>query len=405
MRIAVWHNLPGGGGKRALYDQVRGLVARGHTLEVWCPPTADRSYLPLSNYALEHVVPLQWYTPTSAASRLHPAYWNMAAKIKAMDEHCRICAREMAQRGFDLLLGASCYIFTTTAIGSLAPFPSVLYLQEPNRAMYEATPQLIWAAPKLPGPAWAPAHLRALLADNARVLMMRDKVRAEIDNAAAYDRILVNSYFSRESVLRSYGLDAQVCYLGVDMDHFSDRRLPRESFVIGVGAITPRKNIEFLIGALGLMEQPPAFVWVGNSADTGYLQALQSLAAEHQVKFRVEVNVSDAALVDLLSRAAAMVYAPRLEPFGYAPLEANAAGCPVVTVLEGGMRETVIDGVNGLVTAPEPGAFAGALTALLHDAELARRLGRQARRYVEEHWTLAAAIDRLEQHLRAVAAQ
>jgi hypothetical protein len=31
MKIAVWHNLGSGGGKRALYDHVVGLLARGHT--------------------------------------------------------------------------------------------------------------------------------------------------------------------------------------------------------------------------------------------------------------------------------------------------------------------------------------------------------------------------------------
>jgi len=35
MKIAVWHNLPSGGGKRALYHHVRGLVERGHRVESW----------------------------------------------------------------------------------------------------------------------------------------------------------------------------------------------------------------------------------------------------------------------------------------------------------------------------------------------------------------------------------
>ena len=39
---------------------------------------------------------------------------------------------------------------------------------------------------------------------------------------------------------------------------------------------------------------------------------------------------------------AAMLYAPRLEPFGLAPLEANACGLPVIAVPEGGVRETVV---------------------------------------------------------------
>jgi len=60
LRIAVWHNLPTGGGKRALYCHVRGLVERGHTVEAWCPPTADQAHLPLSALIPEHIVPLHW---------------------------------------------------------------------------------------------------------------------------------------------------------------------------------------------------------------------------------------------------------------------------------------------------------------------------------------------------------
>ena len=38
----------------------------------------------------------------------------------------------------------------------------------------------------------------------------------------AYDLVLTNSYFSRENMLRSYGIDATVCYLGVDTDRYRD---------------------------------------------------------------------------------------------------------------------------------------------------------------------------------------
>lgn len=406
MRIAVWHNLPSGGGKRALYDHVRGLLARGHHVEAWCPPTANRSYLPLGDLVPEHVTPLQWSDKSGTLGKLQPIYWNMHSKIAAMDEHCRLCAEEIRAGGFDVLYAASCFIFTTTSIGRQAGLPSVLYLQEPNRPMYEALPELIWAAPKLQGAAWRPAALKQWTGNTARTLMLRAKVRAEIDNARAYDRILVNSYFSRESVLRTYGLDAHVCYLGVDTDHFVDCGLAREHFVVGVGAIIMLKNIHFLIDALGRVPQPrPRLVWVGNAADESYLAELTRMAQEHQVDFMPQVNISDDDLIDLLNRAAAMIYAPRLEPFGYAPLEAGACGCPVITVFEGGMKETVVDGSNGLVTDPDPAAMAAALTRLLADPVLAARLGRQARRFVQERFSLPPAIDRIEAELAAVTAR
>jgi hypothetical protein len=65
VKIAVWHNLPSGGGKRALYDHVTGLLARGHTVESWCPPTADQDFLPLGTLVVEHVVPLDSVQPGS----------------------------------------------------------------------------------------------------------------------------------------------------------------------------------------------------------------------------------------------------------------------------------------------------------------------------------------------------
>ncbi len=403
MRIAIWHNLPSGGGKRALYDHVRGLRARGHHLEAWRPPTADGSYLPLAELIPEHVAPLRRHS-SRRLGKLQPLYWNMAAKVAAMDEHCRLCAEQMQAGPFDILYAASCFIFTTTSIARQAGLPSLLYLQEPNRPLYEALPELIWAAQKSAGPLWQPAHLRRWLADSARILMMRIKVRAEIDNAQTYDRILVNSYFSRESVLRSYGVDARVCYLGVDTAHFVDQGRERSDFVIGIGAITPLKNIHYLIEVLGQVKHArPRLVWVGNVADERYLASLMRLAQEQGVDFAPQINISDAQLIELLNRAAAMLYAPRLEPFGYAPLEAGACGCPVITVFEGGMKETVVDGVNGLVTDPEPAATAAALERLLVDRELARRLGRQGREFVSQRFGLEAAIDRVEGHLQAVA--
>ena len=46
MKIAVFHNLPSGGGKRALYNNVDYLV-KDHEVDVFVPSTANEDYLPL----------------------------------------------------------------------------------------------------------------------------------------------------------------------------------------------------------------------------------------------------------------------------------------------------------------------------------------------------------------------
>lgn len=407
MRIAIWHNLPSGGGKRALYDQVRELLALGHHVEVWCPPYADRDYLPLANLVPEHVVPLAWrsYAVRSPLLKLAPQHWNIVSRIRRMDRHSRRCAAEIARGGFDVLLAHPSQHLGPTSIARYASTPTVLYLHEPHRLLYEALPRLTWAAlPPMGVRAVLPGNLARRAKDVVQTRAKRIQAREEATNAAACTRILVNSSFSRESVLRAYGVDARVCYLGVDTDQFTDRDLPREPFVVGVGSFTAGKNIELAIATLARLPEPrPPLVWIGNSADRAYLAQLEARARTMGVRLVPRQKVSEDELVTALNAASLMLYTPRLEPFGYTPLEANACGTPVVTHAEGGCRETVIDGVNGLVAESDPESLADAVARLLRDPDYARQLGEQGRARVMREWTLSVAGARLERHLREVA--
>ncbi len=400
MKIAVWYNLPSGGAKRALFYHVRGLVERGHQVEVWCPPTSDRSYLPLSEIVPEHVVPLGSRAEAPRRIKRHPLwrYYEMTDQIADMEDHCRQCAKEMAAGGFDLLFANTCRLLASPSIGRHVSLPKVLYLQEPLRHLHEAMPNLPWSAVPSDPPFWrSPRRLRQTLADMAQVQSYRVKARQEALNARSYDAVLVNSYFSRESVLRSYSLDAEVCYLGIDTNLFRNLHCPREDFVVGLGQFSHNKNPRFIVEAVTAMPAPrPRLVWIGNVSAPEYLEEMQRLAAGQDVTLEARINVSNEELCSLLSRARLMLYAPRLEPFGFAPLEGNACGLPVVAVAEGGVRETVKDGINGLLVESRPEAMATAAASLLQDAAYADRLGQEGERLVHEQWSLSASIDRLE---------
>ena len=321
LRIAVWHNLPGGGGKRALYDHVRGLIERGHTVESWCPPTADQTYLPLKELILEHVVPARRRERNSnySLSSLLALRTHGLNSVIEIDGYARQCAEEINRGSFDLLFANSSAEIAVSSIGRYVNLPKILYLQEPSRFLYEAEPHLPWMA--LPRRAWTPAHLAAMLHNAVRLRGHRIQLREEWLNARAFDRILVNSLYSRESVQRAYGLDASVCYLGVDNQKFVDRHLPKEEFIVGLGSISPRKNIGFVIDALARVCAPrPKLIWVGNVVVPEYLAELKLAAQAGQVDFEPQMLIDDDALINLLNRARLMVYAPKLEPFGFAPL-------------------------------------------------------------------------------------
>src|SRR6266567_1144592 len=140
MRVAVWHNLPSGGAKRALYYHVRGLVGRGHLVEAWCPPTSDRNYLPLSELITEHVLPIDTGQKGKLVARipllgLHDYHLR---QTKALDEHCQRCAEEINRGDFDTLFANSSVDYHVSSIGRYVNTKKVLYLQEPNRLLYEA---------------------------------------------------------------------------------------------------------------------------------------------------------------------------------------------------------------------------------------------------------------------------
>jgi glycosyltransferase involved in cell wall biosynthesis len=409
MRIAVWHNLPSGGGKRALYYHVRGLVERGHSVEAWCPSTSDRNYLLLSELITEHVLPIDTGQKGKSVAQipLLGLHGDQLHQAKALDEHCQRCAEEINRGDFDILFANSSIIHAVSSIGRYVNTKKVLYLQEPNRRLYEAGEGgLPWVAiPAVSRPWMHPrSYLRWFLGDLIHTHQLRILARDERLNASAFDLILVSSYFSRESLLRAYGLDSTVCYLGVDTQLFVDHQYARENFVVGVGQLSPHKNVEFVIKAVAKIGVPrPRLVWIANMVDDWYHEKMRSLAESHRVTFEARASIDDNQLVDILNRATAMVYAPRLEPFGLAPLEASACGLPVVAVAEGGVREAIIDGVNGLLVQHQPQMMAHAVQRLAHDKDLAAQLSKNGSKIVHEKWSVNAAVERLERQLTQAA--
>ena len=173
-------------------------------------------------------------------------------------------------------------------------------------------------------------RLSARLQTGARFATHRVQVREEIANARDINQILCNSYFSRESILRAYGVDARVCYLGINTKFFKPRGAPR-GHVIGLGSFTREKGLELCVRAIArISPRRPPLVWVGNHVDPAYLGEVKKLAAELDVAFEPRVLVADDELLDLLSSANAMIYAPRLEPFGLATARSGrmrSSGC------------------------------------------------------------------------------
>jgi glycosyltransferase involved in cell wall biosynthesis len=342
---------------------------------------------------------------------------DVTAQIRAMHYHARECARAINDGGFDILFANTCQYSAVPAIARYVKIPSILYLQEPDRALYEAQRfwdqhRLFWVPRSAPASQtqrrWVPRSLRSLnrlrrnLVEcfNDLVYVQSKRLLAQEENAnvRSFGTVLCNSLFSRESMLRAYGLESKVCLLGIDADSFALSE-DKERYVVGLGAFLPAKGIDRALYGISRipLESRPTLVWIGNM-NYGYLEEMSQLARELGVSFEPRTLVSPEELVSTLGRAAVMVYTSRLEPFGYAPLEANSCGTVAVGVAEGGIRETIVPGVNGvIVDLSDVDALGRAIQRYVDDLDLAREHGLRARKHVVEHWGLEGAIDRIEE--------
>jgi glycosyltransferase involved in cell wall biosynthesis len=225
----------------------------------------------------------------------------------------------------------------------------------------------------------------------------------EIDRSSAShaNYILTNSYFSRESIMRTYGLNSFVSYLGVDTTLFRPMGLSRERFVLTVGGCIPAKGFDFIIRSLSRVGSSirPKLIVVSNSVDLMWKSCLEELARRLSVDVEIRSLIEDEELVSLYNSAELVLYAPYLEPFGLVPLEAMACGTPVVAVKEGGVRESVIHDRTGILVDRDEEMFSKAIEALLRAPLKRDMIAQEARRVILESWTLEAAGDRLNNHL------
>jgi glycosyltransferase involved in cell wall biosynthesis len=397
MKIAVFHNVPSGGAKRALHEAVRRLSPR-HRIDVFTLSTADHEFADIRPWVANHNVtqfsPLPLFS--SPFGRI-----NNLTRILDLVRLKRVCgsiARLVDSAGYDLLFAQPCrFENSSSVLRHVRRTPAAFYCQEPLRVLYETPP---------PRPYMGQHAARRQLLDRLdpfpglyrSVLKRRD--RANLRSAGA---VLVNSNFIRESVNSIYGRDAQVSYLGVDTEKFRPLRRNREPILLSVGSLTPLKGFDFLIRSVACLpaHRRPLLQIASNFEHPPERFFLEQLARELHVDLRLLSNITEEALVECYNAASLVIYAPIREPFGLVALEAMACGVPVVAVREGGIPETVIHEQTGLLVNRHEDEFAEAIACLLDQPALASRLGINGREHVTSRWTWNHAVANLEQSLLA----
>ncbi len=396
LKIAIFHNLPSGGAKRALHGFVKYLSNTGHLVDLYVPETANEEFLPLKNMVNDmHVYPVgkSWFRSLVYSTFSYVPAIFKPISISKVDDTEKAIAQDINQGDYDV-------VFSEQDQFVMAPYflkyilkPTVYYCQQPPRREK--------ILEKISEDKRKKRLLEPLIKRYINHVINKE-MNLDLKNVQHAGYIIANSYYSHESVLRSYGLNSYVSYLGVDVDLFKPLDLPREDFVLSVGTCIPPKGYDFIINSLALVpaDVRPKLMIVSNMGDEQWKDYLREMATGLGVELEILRDIDDEKLVSLYNRAKMVLYAPYLEPFGLVPLEAMACGTPVVAVKEGGVRETVIHNENGFLTQRDETLFADAVVKLLSDGKLRARLSENALEMVQRDWSLESAGERLVNHLK-----
>jgi glycosyltransferase involved in cell wall biosynthesis len=169
------------------------------------------------------------------------------------------------------------------------------------------------------------------------------------------------------------------------------QKLP-ERFVLFVGTLEPRKNIETLLRAYALAGEKIGMPLIVGGGKGWHFDGIFQLVKELKLESRVEFRgfLPDEQLPLYYSAATVLVYPSLYEGFGLPPLEAMAAGTPVIVSDAGGIGEVVAD-AGMVVRAQDATAWAEAMVRMTGDEALrADYRARGLRRAAEFSWMKAA---------------
>lgn len=403
LKIAVFHNLPSGGAKRSLYTYIQYLTNHGHIVDVYIPETANEEYLPLEEVATQ-VIKYE-VKPSFFREKLYQIFSYVPAIIKRVSvsnvfKTQEQIANDLNNSDYDIVYCEQDQYTMTPVILKYLTKTNVYYCQQPvrNDKILKKVNDQKEKLGFFNNPLIRPFA-------NYFVNYVENKDYERDQELAEYStNVLANSYFSHESILRQYGKNAYVSYIGLDTNKFQYLNLEREDYVLSVGTCIPPKGYDFLIKSISHIpiEKRPKLIVVGNSSDEGWVSYLKQLADEKVVDLDIKTMISDEDLVRLYNKAKLVVYAPYLEPFGYVPLEAMACGTPVVGVKEGGIKETILHNKTGLLTQRDEKKFAEAIIKLSEDDAMWNKFSQTGVRYVHSFWTLEHAGERLLNNINRI---
>lgn len=357
MRIAVFHELPDGGARRAV-NELSGRFKKKHQVDLYLVDVKENQK---ETVFFNNVF---FYKFTSSVWRGHDwkkkLYKDTIELFKLYNLHKNI-AGDIEKKKYDL-------IFVNASRFTQAPF--ILKFLKSFKVFYCHDPYLRIAYEKILD---VPQNLDPLRNFYEKLNRYLRKIidRRNIEKA---DLMIANSIYTKDNIRKVYKKNSHVCYLGVDVTFFQPKRIKKDIDILFIGSLEPVDGYSLLEGALKHMSLKPN---------------VKTLLIEK------EWISDDIELRNIYRRSKVIVCLAYHEPFGLVPLEAMACEVPVIAVNEGGYKESVKNNTTGFLIPRNPKILAKKLELLLIRENIRSGMGSKGREDVLLNWTWQKSAERI----------
>lgn len=355
MKIAIIHNLPGGGGIRML-NSIIDRYKYNSEIDV---------------YVLGETKPSKIRGITTYFFELNPwkgfIFYNLWIIYILPLIHKRI-SRNNDWSKYEIIFFSHDYFTKSPYLLRYISSNNKYYLcQEPQREFYE------------------PSKYHDRTIKDKLIKYLRYPIKWIDENNVKYsNKIFCNSLYSQKTLKKIYKRDPEIVYPGVDVNFFTPSKKKKENIIICVGGINITKNQKFVANALTPILDDYKLIFIGDGKKY-YKDKIQKI----NKNIEIISNVSDYELRDFYRRAKLTCIAAYLEPFGLSSIESQSCGTPVLTVEDGGSVETVINGKTGFVTRLDYTEF---LTKAKEIIETTSIMGKESRKNAVENWTVSKTL-------------
>jgi len=356
LRIVVFDDLPNGGAKRVVYEQVLGLSKKHEVIVVTNKELTDFHYdksMQVFSFDLSLVQFEGLLRPLQELSYLY----------KLLPKYIRIKRLIMSLKP-DVVLIHPSQVTQAPLLLKLLSLPTVYYAEELPRVVYESDLYPLPASSKKFYEQWR----RSLLA------------KIDLKNARSASLLLANSRYTSKKMKVVYGRKVEALSPGVDVALFTPiPNQKKRDYFLFVGNPNHENGYDIVKGAIGL----------GIPKDKIKVVSFQASGFAY----------SDQQMRQLYGGAVATLCLSLHEPFGLVAIESMACGTPVIAIDDGGYKETVLHEKNGLLVQYNEASLYEAMLKLEQNGDYRDGLGVSGRKFVKENYNWDNHVAQLEKVL------